>query len=157
VTRRDRAAIERFARAARDFCSYVESAPAMSPATYRRLARSLAHLCALALDLPDVELSRRLPRGLEKKRMLAFGDRDHYREVFDAYSADNALVGSLSDDMGDIYNELADGLAVFDGARAARKTDATWAWRFGFHIHWGEHATSALRALYWLIRRAEEG
>ena len=130
----------------------------MSTATYRNLARSLANLCALALDLPNVELSRRFPHDRyrhAKHRMLTFGERDRYREVFDAYSADDAVVGSLSDDMGDIYEDLMRGLRVFDGKRATRQTDAAWVWRESFYFHWGEHATSALRALYWLLRQSE--
>ena len=131
----------------------------MSTATHRKLARSLANLGALALDLPDVELSRRFPHGRyrnAKQRMLTFGERDRYREVFDAYSADDAVVGSLSDDTGDIYADLLRGLKFFDGKRATHQTDAAWVWSESFHFPWGEHATSALRALYWLIRRDKE-
>jgi hypothetical protein len=29
--------------------------------------------------------------------------------------------------------------------------DIIWEWEFGFETHWGEHATNAIRALYWLL------
>ena len=146
------AAIERFAQAAGELCRYLESAPSMSTATYRELARLLAGVCALAFDLPDTEPSDRAPRAPKLEALaIAFGERDTYREVFDAYAndADEPVVGSLSDDVRDIYRELMEGLAMFDAKRVA---DAAWSWRFSFYMHWGEHATSALRALYWLLR-----
>jgi Domain of unknown function (DUF5063) len=71
---------------------------------------------------------------------------NQYREVFDPYdeSIDKVVTGSLADDLSDIYVDLRQGEdfwshGLFD--------EAVWQWRFGFESHWGEHATSALRAI----------
>jgi hypothetical protein len=147
----DEAIIRRFARAAEEFCRALES----TPPTRRDLAYTLHELCALALQLPDVERTERereRERVSTKELAISFGEHDRYREIFDAYSDEDAVTGSLIDDMRDIHRNLEEGLAIFRGGSEDDLRDAAWTWRFYFHMHWGEHATSALRALYWLIR-----
>jgi len=153
-----RARTEAFASAAAEFCKLVDGAPSLAvPGFCRELARSLSNLCALALDLPEVEpTEREHERAPARPIQVAFGNDDHYREVFDAYSEDEPVLGSLADDLGDIYADLRRGLDVFRGGTEDDARDGAWEWRFSFFSHWGEHATSALRALYWLLRRASE-
>jgi hypothetical protein len=55
------------------------------------------------------------------------------------------VVGHTSDDIGDIYRDVARGLALFD---SGRRDEAGWEWGFNFRIHWGEHATGAMRAFH---------
>jgi len=83
------------------------------------------------------------------------GDWDAYAEVFDPYEMDDTpVVGSLSDDLADVYRDLRRGLALFDASNRPGKIDAVWDWRFHFHSHWGEHATGALRPLHRLLELA---
>lgn len=74
-------------------------------------------------------------------------ERVHYAEVFDPYAepAETPVIGSLADDLADVYRDLADGLAKW---RRGEREAALWQWRFQFTAHWGEHATGALRALH---------
>ena len=79
-----------------------------------------------------------------------------YREVFDPYSQPTEVecTGDILDDLGDIYRDLVAGLSQW---RDGNSGEALWAWRFTFESHWGEHATSALRALFafvhgWMFR-----
>ncbi len=74
---------------------------------------------------------------------------DFYWEVIDPLEtpAENG-VGSLSDDIGDIYRDVVSGLVEFEAGRSA---EAQWEWSFNFESHWGEHATSAMRALHWWL------
>ena len=63
---------------------------------------------------------------------------------------DDAVVcGSLSDDILDVYSDVAGGLAAFDAGLIA---DAVWHWRFTRETHWGDHAVDALRALQRAMR-----
>jgi hypothetical protein len=122
----------------------------------------LPQLYSAALLLPDTDAEAQdcegqstnpaLGRALSKK-LLAF---DYYREVFDPYAGESEkpVVGSLSDDLADIYGELAKGLACWD---AGNRSGAMWEWRFGFQTHWGEHLTGAMRALYWCVARSGSG
>lgn len=138
----------------------------------------LAPLYAAALALPAVEVSDETPEDDDadeeeaevdvaalmaesrKDRMgtedwmalyrslgALIGEHNSYAEVFDPYAhpGEEPVTGSLADDVADIYRHLADGLAKW---RRGEVDAALWEWRFGFTIHWGEHATGALRALY---------
>jgi hypothetical protein len=70
-----------------------------------------------------------------------------YAEVFDPLPipAEAPVLGDLADDVADILAEVDEGLRLFDSGRRA---NAVWVWIFGLRVHWGEHATSALRALH---------
>lgn len=142
-----------FAQAARKLCALLDSRKPESRELQRELARRLSELCALALCLPVVEadsgvVDRRQPRGPDP----VFHD-DDFLVIFDPFGPDREpVLGSLGDALGDVRQELATGLAHYD---AGEMEAAVWEWRFGFYSHWGEHATSALRALFWLLRRAE--
>jgi len=75
------------------------------------------------------------------------GVRRFYREVFDPYAdpSDAEVTGDIIADLSDIYADLQRGLGHWwRGAPG----DALWEWRFNFQIHWAEHVTSALRALF---------
>jgi hypothetical protein len=75
---------------------------------------------------------------------------DHYSEVFNptATPADAPVIGSVSDDLADIYRDVVTGLRAYErGDRMA----AVWEWSFGLHSHWGAHATCAMRALHWSL------
>ena len=76
---------------------------------------------------------------------------DYYAEVFDPTEVpgEAPVVGSLSDDLADIYRDVVTGLRAYhSGDRAG----AVWAWSFCLHAHWGAHATGAMRALHWWLR-----
>jgi hypothetical protein len=49
------------------------------------------------------------------------------------------------DDLVDIYSDVAPGLELFESGDLAAAKDH---WQFWLSHHWGEHATSALRALW---------
>jgi hypothetical protein len=144
----------------------------------QRIHRRLAPLYAAALELPAIEASSQdaedeeetdggvlaadapaLDEGEVPTSLVAFrgrlaslrtmlGSADYYAEVFDAYELplpSEPVIGSLADDLTDIYDELSDGLRSWTAGDARA---ALWRWRFGFTVHWGEHLTSALRALH---------
>ena len=75
------------------------------------------------------------------------GDRKFYREMFAPYDLNEAepVVGDLADDFADIYRDLRRGLGKW---RLGDSAGAAWEWQFHFAAHWGEHATSAIRALH---------
>lgn len=84
------------------------------------------------------------------------GPRRFYREVFDPYSepSESEVTGDLIDDFFDIHHDLSSGLAEW---RRGNPVGALWEWRFGFETHWGEHITSAMRALFALSAWHEIG
>jgi hypothetical protein len=77
---------------------------------------------------------------------------DYYGEQFDplVVPPDESTIGSLSDDIADIYRDVVSGLRDYEAGRYA---EAMGAWAFGFRHHWGAHATGAMRALHaWLTQ-----
>ena len=86
-------------------------------------------------------------RALEASRRLPF---DLYSDIYNPtiVPSEQQVVGSISDDLTDIYRDVVAGLRAYKkGERAA----AAWEWSFGLHSHWGTHATSAIRALHWWL------
>lgn len=82
--------------------------------------------------------------AVQKLKPLPF---DIYRVVFDPHDfaeKDEPVVGSLSDDLADIYRDLAGGVAL---ARAGHIDDACFYWAFNYRTHWARHVVSALTAI----------
>ncbi|WP_106532558.1 DUF5063 domain-containing protein [Planomicrobium soli] len=71
-----------------------------------------------------------------------------YSEIFDPYHNETQVNGCLEDDIIDIYSNIKIGLLLYEQGHSS---EAVWEWKFGFEVHWGEHATSAIRALHSLI------
>lgn len=79
---------------------------------------------------------------------------ESYGAVFDPLLVppEEPVVGSLSDDIADIYRDVVSGLREYE---AGRRASAIWEWGFGLRHHWGDHATGAIRALHaWLAENA---
>ena len=75
---------------------------------------------------------------------------DYYGVVFDpsVVPPEEPVVGSLSVDIADIYGDIVRGLNEF---QAGRRAVAHYEWGYNFRLHWGEHATGAIRVLHnWL-------
>jgi len=171
--------LSRFAELAEAFCQLLEKDEDSAAHQLREVHLLLPQLYASALRLPaptvlfsdedendDDEDADEVPNvegeELSKSAAIALpavsrlgeflGHRAAYREVFDPHDwsgseGSEEVAGSVLDDLSDIYLDLRRGLLLWrDGASGK----ALWEWRFNFEVHWGEHATGALRALYTL-------
>jgi Domain of unknown function (DUF5063) len=154
-------ASEKFVAAAEAFLSLVDSSDTLPRAQLvRDLERSILDLYVAALALapgePDAELepatrmTDREWRALYERLSDQLAEFDSYSLVFDPFEiGSEPVVGSLADDLADIYRDVAEGLASF---RDGDVDEAVWQWRFGFDSHWGQHAAQALPALHALRR-----
>jgi hypothetical protein len=150
-----------FVEVARSFCTIVgehERKPAAQFLEQVHLVLPRLYAAALLLptvgaDAPDCEVSSK-HAALWSSLREQLGTLDAYREIFDPYApADEPpVVGSLADDIADIYAEIAGTLECWD---AGNRDGAVWMWRNGFQYHWGRHLTSALRALYSYSMRSD--
>ena len=142
------------------YCELIEARETLTaPELLARLRPLLADLYAAGARLPEPDPGARrdhegrVPKldWREHAESLAakLGARDLYLEMFAAYDFTTwePVTGSLSDDLSDIYLDLSHGLALW---RAGEEHTALWEWHFGFVFHWGEHLTSALRAIHTL-------
>jgi hypothetical protein len=155
-------AIEHFAHAANQFAAWAAQREDSGAIAARNVLRHLTELYLAALSLPASAGSENAPDIdvdiVEWKTICANCARlplDYYGEIFDPLTMppQEPVVGSLADDIGDIYRDVVTGLRHY---RAGRTDEAVWQWTFLFQVHWGEHATGAIRALHaWLA--ANEG
>ena len=152
------APVHAFAGLVREYAGLVAQDPD-DEVDLRGLARLIADLTSAGFalpeadeDAPDLETSS---RELAKRAELRFRSLASivYSEVSDPFAESNQKLvkGSLLDDLKYIYSDLKQSLALYDAGyvRAASRD-----WRFNFIFHWGAHATSAVRALYWLLRHS---
>jgi len=126
----------------------------------------LTNLYAAALELPPAWNEELADQPIAKSvgedeclevtvacRRLPF---DLYGEVFNTLPVppEQPVVGSLTDDITDIYRDVITGLREYESGRRAQ---AVWEWGSGLRQHWGGHATGAIRALHcWLASNAVE-
>jgi hypothetical protein len=150
------AAVHSFADFVREYVGLVDQDPDRE-VDMRALARLISNLISAGFALPDLDedspdletSSSELARFARVRfRSLA---SIVYREIADPFAGptQECVAGSLLDDLQTIYSDLKQSLTFYDAGyvRAASRD-----WRFNFTFHWGEHATSAVRALYWLLR-----
>lgn len=154
------AAVDEFAAEAERFVAWAMNGSDSGHAAAMEALRRIQRLYLAGLALPpawDPVLAGEPDEpGIGRDEVRAVGQAcrrlplDLYGEVFDPLSVppEQPVIGSLVDDIQDIYADVAGGLRAYRGNRRAQ---AVWEWRFNLQIHWGEHATGAIRALHcWL-------
>ena len=139
-----------FVRRAYDLCAFIEDAESFGlPERLQRARQQLLALYAAAADLPHVEPidTGTSPSFPLPENWCGFEGFDSYWEVFDPYDHEDhePVVGSLSDDLLDVYRDIRGGLWSWEKNATA---NAIWEWRFSFESHWGDHAVDALRAIH---------
>ena len=156
--------VEQFVEIAREYRAWVLTGTDRGAEAARRALRLVNRLYLAALVLPprwceDRDEVEPPPPPGSREVYLALAARlpfQHYGEVFNPLPIPPAesTVGDLADDLADIFSEVDDGLRRLEAGQPAQ---AVWEWGFGLVHHWGEHATSAIRALHcWLAAEHPE-
>ena len=159
-------AVDRFAAEATLFREWAKGATDRAEWAVRGALVRLTRLYIAALELPPA-WSKELADQPDAERVsdedcqaVAVACRrlplDYYGEVFDPLPVppEEPVIGSLADDLCDIYRDVVTGLREYE---AGRRAQAVWEWGFGFRHHWGDHATGAIRALHcWLTTNARD-
>lgn len=148
-------AIAAFAVLARGYCAWCEQ---QRKGRNPRIAAAqwLSRLNEGVMYLPRVSLRERLPtppRSLSlqarqaRKRTHLGMFTGYYRKVFDAApdGTEEPILGSVFDDLTGVYDDLSDGLALYDNGYPL---NAQHHWHVMYRLHWGLHATGALVAIY---------
>lgn len=146
--------VDEFVAAAREYCSFAEDSMPVSASDISKIRELLLRLI---YHVPAVEAA---PHGAERE-----GDRpgdsayaivanrfgsfpfNLYRVVFDPHeidTTDEPVMAMLSDDLADIYRDLAEGLS---NAEKGYLDDACSDWTLGYRSHWARHAANALMAI----------
>lgn len=148
--------LEETIAAARAYRAWCEAAP-VGEGDAQAVLALVAGLYASALRLdvlaPEADPEAREVDGAadderwrrvyERCRALPF---DEYASIFDPHGdpAEETVTASLADDLADIDRDVGNAVAAFD---AGRPECARWELTLGRRIHWGRHATGAIRAL----------
>jgi len=148
----DASRVERLAVAARNFCAWATSPVVLGEQDVGLAMQYLSALfaagCALGWKEGGPGDFRRPEQGIEAVRAKAAAlPFRYYSEVFNnlVIPPEEPVVGDIVDDLVDIYSDIAPGLELFESGDLAAAKDH---WQFWLSSHWGEHATSALRALW---------
>jgi len=157
--------VANFAAEAERFESWARDATDEGEWAAREALLRITHLYVAALQLPPA-WSDELSEAAEPERV----NHDEWQTIFsrcsrlpfDSYTvvfyplevpaSEEPVVGSVADDIADIYRDVFSGLRAY---RSGRRAEAIWEWGFGFREHWGRHATDAIGALHaWLAENA---
>jgi len=148
---------QRFASEARRFIAWADGTTSAVAMQAPLALRHIVALYAAALELPqpwsEGVTAAHTPSPALVERLNAVKLRaaaiplQHYSEIFSPQllPPEAPVVGDLADDLVAIYADVALGLSLYDAGSAE---DAIWQWGFNFQVHWGEHASSAIRALH---------
>ena len=162
------ASLKSFREPAGEYCRIVENATEVAPLEFLKqlqLIMPLLHLAALRLPRVDVDEWEGDPHtpcrsdndwgALYERLKKILGRYDLYWTVFDASNHnEEAIYGSLADDLTDIYFDLAGPLRATNcGIPVAC---ALWELRFSFYGHWGAHLVSATKAIHDYLKEGED-
>jgi Domain of unknown function (DUF5063) len=152
----------RFIEAARAFQAALIVDDAETGAFARQVRDALSRLYAAAALLgpptsPDTDdVAERAPREargrlLREQLAARFGEHDAFVDVYDPSKlADEdvePIERSLSSDLVEIDEDIAEAVALLEGDRV----DALWDVQWAFENHWGQHAVACLRPLHQLV------
>lgn len=148
-----------FAALAESYCQLVESGQVGSPDFLGGVRKILLETYAAAVALPPVTDAphevRPEKKSIREQRRAIFGRLrlelpiDVYRCIFNPLQLEQEpVVGSLADDLADIWGDLKPGLQALRELPAELQPDVWWEWKFAFESHWGRHAMDALRVLH---------
>jgi hypothetical protein len=147
--------VDRFREVATDYCAWAESSggpEGEEAATALRLLASLLHHVqslpgAEPENLPEHDIVQKGEGTVAIYRRFGKLPFQYYAEVFDPLevSGSEPVTGDLADDLMDIYCDLKQGVQYLDDGHPVQ---AVFHWSFTYAVHWGRHATSALRALH---------
>lgn len=164
-------AFKEFELVADEYCSLVDHAAGVDRTQFlTQLYSVIPRLISAAIRLPKVELGsednekdqryawqnrmndeewRRLYNSLKEK----LADWDSYWQVFDPRTDNEAIYGSLADDIADVYRDVRDGICLKD-ANATPTPELIFNLRIGYLSHWAKHAMDALRIIHFLLEDA---
>ena len=87
---------------------------------------------------------------LYRSLQQTLGDWDIYWMVFDPTKDREAITGSVSDDLADIYRDVREGVVRLQ-SEASFANEVIWEWRQSYYSHWGQHALNALYTIHSLL------
>lgn len=155
--------VEQFAERARQFREWVLSGTDTGSVAAQRALRLVSALYAAGLELPQPDRDYPVAEGAggpsPKEVYSNLAGRlpiQNYGEVLDPLlvPSDGSGIGDVADDIADIFGHVDRGLRWLE---AGNSPEAVVEWGYWLPRHWGDHATSAMRAIHcWLATNDPE-
>jgi len=160
----DRQTVKDFVDIAGEFCLFIEQRNRYTDVEmYQGLYGLLPKLCLSAMNLPEIERFN-LYKGKNyhlawKEIYMSLGKKfkasdDIYKNISpyqNNYSSKEPWESSISNDIAEIYQDIAPGLEDWKDENASTKRAILWDWKFSYETHWGDHATDVFRAIHSLL------
>ena len=130
---------------AKDFCAWANQLKEITSSNAISIAIEIMKIYTetACLEYP-VDVDANAPPFTREFLSVSAGPHDAYWEIFNPYICDEPVCGSLIDDLNDIYNEIKNGIFLYEHGFVS---DAVWLWKWSFENHWKHHAADAIRAL----------
>lgn len=156
-----------FLRTARSFCRYIEKGKGKNKRFIKKIQFYLVDLYKYAMLIEPIDVKY----DFKKSSMTTYDNYmkivnlimprlpvEYYWEVHDPYDEKKhePVCGSLSDDIADIYGDIKKELNNFDIGTIEAQEHAVFILRLMFMSHWGDHLTSALKALHWYLNETKD-
>lgn len=151
-----------FVEAARAFAVWLVDRPksdgcAEALAVLSRLYAESVVFCSVEFEAEELPASAAVGESQYAEALARAGrfPFSYYQEVFNPHEVPSGetVVGDLCDDLADIYRDIQTGINGWD---AGHRQAALFHWQPQFRAHWGEHLTSAIRALHMYATHVEE-
>jgi hypothetical protein len=152
---------EQFIAAARRYCEWAESnyRPDLKSTMQALELITELYLCGVRLssEVKNMEYTNaRFAKIRKKFRGCRRGSLpiNCYSQLFNPIPVppEKPITGTLHDDITDIYRNISRGLSLLD---AGYRQHAVRKWIVNMQIHWGQHATSAIRVLHCYLSQKE--
>ncbi len=146
--------VDGFVGLVREYLALLDPTQAPDPVrVLPRCALLLPRIYAAGVALPQTEplrptLSEREVVAPREWLAKVVGRHDLYFRVLDPYDDPETLVGSVVDELADIYRALARALRDYEAGQVA---EAVAAWRLGMQGFCGDHVVGAMQALHRLV------
>ena len=126
------------------FCSWLKQLDYINEENAECLIVKIMELYAASSSLTYPEIFTDTKTPSTKEALTLSCATNLYWEIFDPFILDEPVCGNLLDDLFDIYNDLLQGIYLYEQGKS---DEAIWCWKWNFDNHWKYHATDAIRAL----------
>ncbi|MDR1682111.1 MAG: DUF5063 domain-containing protein [Candidatus Symbiothrix sp.] len=157
-----------FARAALEYCTFVENAKDSDKKTFTDNMTKILPLLYLKVSIiPNIKVNyesdlnskvnEQLYAQVEQNIAELLGDDNLYLETFhpDIKLSDSPVAVKISEDLADIYQDLGNFIAVFKNGQKETMNDSLIFCIENFCRYWGQRLVNALRALHYIQYQLE--
>ncbi|HEX2788316.1 MAG TPA: DUF5063 domain-containing protein [Ignavibacteria bacterium] len=157
---------KKFLKHAREYCRYIEESKDSGVVFLNNIQNYLLNLYQYIVKVKLVEIIyennssqvsdidyNQIRKIIEERLPI-----NYYWSVFNPLDEKehDAIIGSLDDDLADIYVNIKEAIVSFDTNKIESIEDALWGFKYDFIIHWGYHLNSALNVIHWYLRENYE-